>query len=128
MAARFNSEDSKKGLCVDKLQVIHTLHNLAEVLESSPPVPPTLRDHVLREDCISLQEKYMEKYVSQNLTAYEESMTAINSVEIIKEKGTLRPGQWYSALIDWVVTQELTMDLFSRVQTLLENANNAKYR
>ncbi|KAF2879520.1 hypothetical protein ILUMI_26652 [Ignelater luminosus] len=126
LTSRFNSEYSKNKLRVDKLQTIHTLHNLAAVLETSRLVQPTLLECTLREDCMREQEEHMKKYVNQNLAAYEETMAAFNSVETLKEKGTLIPEQWYSFLINWVITQDLTMELYSRIRSLLENATNKK--
>lgn len=65
LAARFDTSDSKKCVIVDKLQLIHTVHNLAEVLEHTPSVPPTLRDSNLKQYTRELQETYVEKYISQ---------------------------------------------------------------
>lgn len=63
LADRFGKE--KEEVTVDSLQLIHTMHNLAELLVTAPPVAPTLRDGSLREDCKKLEEKYIQKYISQ---------------------------------------------------------------
>lgn len=65
LADRFSKE--KEEVTLDKLQLIHTMHNLGEVLSTAPPVAPTLRDSSLREDCKKLEEKYIQKYISQVL-------------------------------------------------------------
>lgn len=63
LADRFNKE--KDEVTVDTLQLIHTMYNLGEILSTAPSVPPTLRDDSLREDCKKLEEKYIQKYISQ---------------------------------------------------------------
>lgn len=63
LAERFNKE--KEDVTVDTLQLIHTMHNLAEVLITAPSVAPTLRDDSLREDCRKQEEKYIQKYITQ---------------------------------------------------------------
>lgn len=57
--------DKEAFIKVDKLQQIHTLYNLNEVLsnKSYPTPPPTLRDETLKQDLELLQCKYMDKYI-----------------------------------------------------------------
>lgn len=62
LAARFSEGNKEAKLTVDKLQVIHTMHNLAQVLDTCQPDEPTLRDGTLRRDCADLEQKYMEKF------------------------------------------------------------------
>ena len=47
----------------DTLQRLHTITNLAEILEAGHPgVAPTLRDDQLRAEALKLREYYMGKY------------------------------------------------------------------
>lgn len=63
LADRYNKE--KEEVTVDTLQLIHTMHNLAEVLATAPAASHTLRDDSLREDCRKQEEKYIQKYITQ---------------------------------------------------------------
>lgn len=63
LADRFNK--GKEEVTVDTLQLIHTMYNLAEVLVTAPPSSHALRDDSLREDCRKLEEKYIQKYITQ---------------------------------------------------------------
>lgn len=65
LESKFSQENSESKLSVDKLQLIHTLHNLAEVIEEHPPKSKTLRDEYLREHCSEMEQKYVEKFMSQ---------------------------------------------------------------
>lgn len=53
------SEDMKYH--VDVLQIIHAMHNLAEVLGKHPPLERTLRDSTIKEDCLEMEKKYMKR-------------------------------------------------------------------
>lgn len=65
LSSRFTEDKTEIHLTVDKLQLVHTMYNLAEVLLSCPPVQPTLRDDTLREECVQLEKKYMDRYASE---------------------------------------------------------------
>ncbi|XP_075238395.1 E3 ubiquitin-protein ligase SHPRH [Lycorma delicatula] len=55
-------QDYDGRLKVDTLQKIHSMHNLAELLEYAKlTVPPTLRDNTLRQDTAALEEVYLNK-------------------------------------------------------------------
>lgn len=44
------------------LQRIHTMHNLAEILDADHiGISRTLRDGILREDAAALEKRYLEK-------------------------------------------------------------------
>ncbi|KAK4881219.1 hypothetical protein RN001_004538 [Aquatica leii] len=123
LAARFDAEDNKKGVCVDKLQLIHTMYNLAEVIENHPPLHPTLRDDTLKQDYLNLQDKYMAKYITQNITTYNDTKLAINAVTTLQNKCSLEPGEWYTELFQWILKMDLSEDLYLRISTALENAS-----
>lgn len=59
------SQRFKAKLAVDNLQLIHTMHNLSEVLAACPPVQPTLRDHTMVEDCAELEKQHIIRYICQ---------------------------------------------------------------
>ena len=46
-------------------QMIHTLHNLADMLDKYEGIPPTLRDDKLRDEAMIFEQKYMQKCDSQ---------------------------------------------------------------
>ncbi|KAF5299240.1 hypothetical protein FQA39_LY02413 [Lamprigera yunnana] len=125
LAARFNAED-KNGVSVDKLQLIHSMYNLAEVIENHPPMHPTLRDDTLKQDCWALQEKYIGKFISQNVATYKETVQAVDTVVNLQQNFLLGAGEWYTTLIQWVLQTDLNEELHSRISKALENANSKK--
>lgn len=52
-------------LSIDKLQLIHTMYNLGEVLAMKPSVPATLRDDTILEDCAELERQHINRYICQ---------------------------------------------------------------
>lgn len=65
LSTRFSVEKTEVNLEIDKLQLIHTMHNLSEILEMYPRIPPTLRDSTLREECKVLEKEYLERFAKQ---------------------------------------------------------------
>ena len=59
------AEQYKAKIKTDTLQRLHTVTNLAEILESNHEgIAPTLRDGKLREDATELRERYLSKYIT----------------------------------------------------------------
>ena len=68
-------EEYKGKIKTDTLQKLHTVTNLAELLEAGhEKIAPTLRDDTLREEAKDLQNKYLTKY-----------STAIKAAKVIKQ-------------------------------------------
>lgn len=85
LADRFNK--GKEEVTVDTLQLIHTMYNLAEVLATAPPSSHALRDDSLRDDCRKLEEKYIQKYitqVSENKCIFVSSQKSIGVVLLLQ--------------------------------------------
>ena len=58
-----NVEEHKDKIKTDTLQKLHSVTNLAELLEASHEgIAPTLRDDTLRDEGKQLQSKYLSKY------------------------------------------------------------------
>ncbi|OWF36325.1 E3 ubiquitin-protein ligase SHPRH [Mizuhopecten yessoensis] len=75
-------EEHKDYLRTDKLQLLHTLYNLNEILSLKPDgVAPTLRDSLLKQQADDLRENYMSKAEAKvtssqsSLTPTQQSMT-----------------------------------------------------
>lgn len=68
--ARFSDKTNETNLEIDRLQLIHTMHNLSEVLEIHKSAPPTLRDASLKEECDVLEKEYMERFTKQVIRIY----------------------------------------------------------
>ncbi|KAJ8921378.1 hypothetical protein NQ315_002994 [Exocentrus adspersus] len=123
LAARFSEGNKEAKLTVDKLQVIHTMYNLAQILDTCQPSEPTLRDGTLRRDCAELEEKYIEKFRKETVSAYETSNSATLHIEALQEKFVLKDGQWYSDGLDWTFINNFYGDLLERIQNACDNAN-----
>lgn len=65
LSSRFCAKNSEVKLAVDKLLLIHAMHNLVEVFNISKPDQPTLRDESLQNDCLKLEKEYMEKFITK---------------------------------------------------------------
>lgn len=65
LSSRFTEEKNENHLTIDKLQLVHTMYNLSEILSSCPPVQPTLRDHTIQDEYLLLEKRYMERYISE---------------------------------------------------------------
>ena len=79
-------EQNKEVIRADKLQKLHTLHNLAQLLkggvEGLPGVARTLRDSSLEAEAQSLRDGYLAESVAKLAVAdqeYQESLRAMNS-------------------------------------------------
>ncbi|KAL3277364.1 hypothetical protein HHI36_012714 [Cryptolaemus montrouzieri] len=116
LAARFSEGKTEYNLTVDKLQLIHTMHNLADLIEANKNIPPTLHDSTLRSDCNKLEQKYIEKFTSNSLAAYEDSNNAQLATSNFQEQFILKEGQWYSDGLDWVIMKNLTEEFFNRIR------------
>lgn len=87
--------DKNEFIKIDKLQRIHTLYNLNEIIndptyEQKPP--PTLRDDKLFEECENVEKKYMEKYILQTKGAFTDAEEASENVKGIREEFQLAEG------------------------------------
>lgn len=87
ISADFTPEKAKTPLSIDKLQLIHTMHNLAEIIVTCTDVGDTLRDHRLKEDCAALQDEYLQKYINRvshtffaSLLKYSSTITTLQKL------------------------------------------------
>lgn len=122
--ARFTDDKNEvTKLNVDKLQVIHSMYNLAEILDHLPNYEPTLRDSQLRENSIELEQKYMQKFMNQSLTAYIENQELMDAITKLQETFILKSGQWYSDGLNWIYTNGHFDELWTKIESALSTAN-----
>ncbi|XP_069684447.1 E3 ubiquitin-protein ligase SHPRH isoform X2 [Periplaneta americana] len=117
------AEEYKDKLKTDKLQMIHTLHNLADMLDGHHEgISPTLRDDKLREEARALEQKYMHKCDIQVATA-QETLAGLSAAVAELENGfNMGRDDWWEQLLSWLVLQGEEMELLSRIRDdLLEN-------
>ena len=58
-------DEYKDKVKTDTLQKLHTVHNLAESIETNrESIPPTTRDDQLRDEAHALRQKYLTKYLT----------------------------------------------------------------
>ena len=86
MQALALGEQNKEVIRSDKLQRLHSLHNLAQLLKQGlhglPGVAPTLRDSQLEGEAQSLRDGYLAESVAKLAAAekeYGDSMLAMNT-------------------------------------------------
>lgn len=114
--------DKHKFINIDKLQRIHTLYNLNEVLSDKnyPSPPPTLRDDKLLEECELVQRQYMEKYINETRSAYTDVIKIRKHIKDLKKKIKLADGEWVCELVDWLMANSLDDELIKRIQTTMD--------
>ena len=90
------SEQNKEVVRADKLQRLHTLHNLAKLLKRGGAglagVPPSLRDSQLESEAQSLRDGYLAESLAKLSVAsreYEECLVAMES----NSQGSDQPGR-----------------------------------
>ncbi|RZC37273.1 E3 ubiquitin-protein ligase SHPRH [Asbolus verrucosus] len=121
---RFTEEEKVAKLTVDKLQVIHSMHNLAEILDIFPSVADrTLRDETLRKDCAELEQKYIEKFIDQSMSALQDSLLVGATVEKLQNSFILEAGRWYTDLLNWIYIHEYTEELYTKIENAHTSAN-----
>uniref|UniRef100_A0AAR5Q841 RING-type domain-containing protein n=1 Tax=Dendroctonus ponderosae TaxID=77166 RepID=A0AAR5Q841_DENPD len=117
LAAKFSlvERDGCGKIDVDKLPLIHAMHNLADVLETHQPKMRTIRDSSLRKDCTELEKQYIEKTMKETGFRSELYNAATAIVTKHQSEFILSHGEWYSDGFDWVSLNGLEKDLISRV-------------
>ena len=94
-------EEHKEKIKTDTLQKLHTVTNLAEILEANHEgIDPTLRDGTLRDDAKQLQSKYLLKY-STAVNVSKEAVSPVTAqVEKFRESFCCRKEAWYVQAIN----------------------------
>lgn len=94
------TEEYKDKIHIDSLQRIHTLTNLAEILQyHSQGIAPTIRDDYLKNDAKVLEDKYMQNAISE-LNSDENLLKSLTTkVSELEEKFETASGIWWNRLI-----------------------------
>ena len=96
-------EQNKGVIRVDKLQKLHTLHNLAQLLKGGPQqlkggpqqlpgVPRTLRDSQLESEAQSLRDGYLAESIAKLAAAdkeYQDALAAMNAPAELQPAGIM---------------------------------------
>ncbi|CAH0562699.1 unnamed protein product [Brassicogethes aeneus] len=109
------------ALQVDTLQLIHTLHNLAEVIENAENVTPTLHDNTLKIDCIKQEEKYIGKFINESAGCFNEWNDLNKKTINLKKAFNLKQGQWYSDGMDYLVMGDYHNKVILKINNICEN-------
>ncbi|KAK8397451.1 hypothetical protein O3P69_004894 [Scylla paramamosain] len=93
------SMEEHSDIKTDSLQRLHTLHNLAEVLEASHPgIHPTLRDAKLKEEAEAIRSKYLSQHPQQVTSSKEECLSNTTAVQDLL-KSFVSDGSWWLAAL-----------------------------
>lgn len=121
--------DGKCDMQIDKLQRIHTLYNLSEILTaniSMNSIPRTLRDSELMKECETFQCKYMEKYIAETRSALNETKSLNDKVNEHIKKFNYDEGEWFAELADYFVEMGLEDELLKKVQSFASDSKSFK--
>lgn len=105
------NQDYEDKLKIDSLQRIHTMHNLAEVLDADHHgISRTLRDSSLREDTLALEKRYLEKREAP-LESTKENLAVLAARVAERSKGaTLGYSDWWLHVLEHTIDHEELLD------------------
>ncbi|XP_030850067.1 E3 ubiquitin-protein ligase SHPRH [Strongylocentrotus purpuratus] len=115
-----SAEEHKDHIKTDKLQMMHAIHNLNEILKDRPEVvEPSPEDGDLAQRMVFLRDQYLQK------TAYlvTSSLYTLQPIrdKVLEQQEKIPPGPaWYLDGIQWAIYQGLGPDLVDRLKTELE--------
>uniref|UniRef100_UPI00398F525C E3 ubiquitin-protein ligase SHPRH isoform X3 n=1 Tax=Pristiophorus japonicus TaxID=55135 RepID=UPI00398F525C len=117
-----SSEEHKAKLQTDSLQRLHATHNLMELLEAKHPgIPPSLRDHKLREEAEQLKQQYMSKSDSEVSAAHQALQTVQQNIRELQRQ--IHFGSpWWLGIIECVLHAALDEELVTRVQNEISSS------
>ncbi|KAG7174962.1 E3 ubiquitin-protein ligase SHPRH-like [Homarus americanus] len=93
------SIEEHTNIKTDCLQRLHTIHNLAEILEAGHQgIQPTLRDDSLREEAETIRKRYLQHYPQQVTAADLECTQNSKAVETLENNYNLGTSWWLAAL------------------------------
>ena len=99
----------------DTLQKLHTITNLAELIEAKHPgISPTMRDSELRAEAQSLKDYYMGKYFG-GVTGAKEAVEPVTALVENCYAGFVNETSWYEEVITWVEAADQEKQLMKLV-------------
>ncbi|XP_078699866.1 LOW QUALITY PROTEIN: E3 ubiquitin-protein ligase SHPRH-like [Branchiostoma floridae x Branchiostoma belcheri] len=112
-------QEHEGRLKTDKLQRLHTLHNLAGVLQRKlPGVAPTLRDDQLLKEADELKTYYMQKSLDK-IHASQQTLLPIQQ-KVTQLRRKLQPGTpWWMDALQWAIYWGKDEDLAERIRNEL---------
>jgi E3 ubiquitin-protein ligase SHPRH len=84
----------------DKIQQLHTLHNLDEILSLGiGGIGRTLRDHQLKRQCKDMREEYLAK-AAANVVAADEALEPVQAnIRDLSAQVSVPPFHWKVAVL-----------------------------
>ncbi|KAK7076402.1 hypothetical protein SK128_024788, partial [Halocaridina rubra] len=94
------SVQNHSNIKTDSLQKLHTIHNLAEILESNHRgIEPTLRDDTLREEAAAIRQKYLQQY-PEKVAACEKECTSNTAAVFALEENYISNIEWWLSALE----------------------------
>ena len=119
-------EEHKGKIKTDSLQKLHTITNLAEILEAQQQqqtIQPTLRDGQLRDEARALHKRYLGKYLAAITAAHETLLPSTMAVEELRGEFQGRRDDdepWYVQVINSVSSSVSSREEESLMKLVLE--------
>lgn len=107
---------------IDKLLLIHAIHNLSYVLNSYN-LPRPIAEGDLENKCKELEDDYTKKIHVQTITAAQELNKISSSIEEQESLFQLETSVWYLKAIDWVIANDYINEFNTKVNNTLETQN-----
>ena len=93
------SVEEHKNIKTDSLQRLHSIYNLAELLEAKhTDIEPTLRDASLREEVDEIKTKYLKQYPAKVKEVDTECQEITEQIKTLENKYQLHVEWWIAAL------------------------------
>ena len=115
----------------DTMQRIHTLHNLAELLQMAPKkdIAPTLRDDQLLDDAEQLKKHYLGRALAQVEGARALLAPLTSKIALLKTEldsnGTLLNDVWWTAALQFAVQHHVADKLVAEIKEKLVEETTA---
>lgn len=115
----------------DTMQRIHTLHNLAELLQTAPKglIPPTLRDDQLVEEAEQLKKHYLGRALTQVESARALLAPLTSKIALLKAEVesncTAIKDIWWTTTLQFAVDRHISDKLVSEVKEKLAEESTA---
>uniref|UniRef100_T1JC89 RING-type domain-containing protein n=1 Tax=Strigamia maritima TaxID=126957 RepID=T1JC89_STRMM len=123
---RLAAEDMQ-NVETDKMQRLHALHNLAELLDAGhTDIPPTLRDDQLKTEADEMRRAYLTKCAAKATQAQEALCEIQETCREVENQLNMRRHCWWMEALNILERRSLKDELLERIRTDLVETGHLK--
>nr|XP_022908014.1 E3 ubiquitin-protein ligase SHPRH [Onthophagus taurus] len=121
ISKEYVQDQNEIGLEVDKLQQIHVLYNLIEILELHETIPKCVEDDNLKCNLKKIEVEYIEKFMKPVLTTKRDNSEFISQISELQNKFVLEPGQWFADVLNLITVKNYFSEYYKKFLALSSN-------